>query len=130
MVGIGVTIDENTLKALLKDVPDLFHNISLTIDHPICRLGECRLCLDKCPTNALYQKERVELIPELCNGCGGCVLVCMVPGCIQLTRTRNETGKQEVLSTPKEVEKSLRALNKRKKQKAGKIAFVDMLKDC
>lgn len=124
-----MALDEKTLKELLKDTPDLFQNISLTIDHPICILGECRLCLDKCPTNALYQKERVELIPELCIGCGGCVLVCMVPGCIKLVRERKNNHKKEILTVPKDVEKSLNAVNKRKKRDVEKKAFSHILRD-
>ena len=69
-------IDEKTLKELLKDAPDHYKYISLSIDHAICRLGECRLCIDKCPTTAFYQKDRVELIPELCVGCGICQYRC------------------------------------------------------
>jgi len=119
-----MTIDENTLKELLKDAPDLFQNVSLTIDHATCRLGECRICIDKCPTNALFQQERVELIPELCVGCGGCVLLCMVPGCIKLVRVRKDTGQKETLTIPRDVEKSLRALNKRKKLDVGRNVFA------
>ena len=124
-----MALDEKTLKELLKDTPDLFQNISLTIDHPICILGQCRLCLDKCPTNALYQKERVELIPELCIGCGACVLVCMVPGCIKLVRERKDNHKKETLSVPKDVEKSLNAVNKRKKRNVEKEVFSHILRD-
>jgi hypothetical protein len=41
----------------------------------------------------------------------------MVPGCIKLTRTRSKTGKIEVLTTPKEVIKSIRAENSKKRRK-------------
>lgn len=123
-----MTIDETTLKELLKDTPDHYRYISLNIDHAICRLSDgCRLCIDKCPTNAFYQKERVELIPELCIGCGACVLVCMVPGCIKLTRERKDTGRKETVTIPKDVEKLLRALNKRKKRDLGKKVFEHIL---
>lgn len=124
-----MSIDEKTLKELLKDAPDHYRYINLSIDHAICILGECRLCIDKCPTNAFYQKERVELIPELCVGCGACVLVCMVPGCIILTRERKDTGRKETLTTPKDVEKSLSALNKRKKLDVGRKVFAHIIEE-
>ncbi len=123
-----MTIDEKTLKELLKDAPDHYRYISLKIDHAICRLSDgCRLCIDKCPTNAFYQKERVELIPELCIGCGACVLVCMVPGCIKLIRERKDTGRKEAVTTPKDVEKLLAALNIKKKRDVGRKVFEHIL---
>ncbi|MHA2330956.1 MAG: hypothetical protein ACXAEU_02930 [Candidatus Hodarchaeales archaeon] len=94
-----------------------FEGCSIEINHSTCRLGECQLCLLNCPTNALYQQNRVEIIHELCVGCGSCVLLCMVPGCIKLTRTRSKTGKIEVLTTPKEVIKSIGAENSKKRRK-------------
>ena len=64
-----------------------------------------------------------------CIGCGACVLVCMVPGCIKLVRERKDNHKKETLTIPKDVEKSLNALNKRKKKDVEKKAFSHILRD-
>ena len=60
---------------------------------------------------------------------GGCVLVCMVPGCIKLVRERKNNHKKEILTVPKDVEKSLNAVNKRKKRDVEKKAFSHIFRD-
>ena len=106
-----------------------FDFIELKIDHATCRLGECRLCIEHCPTNALYQSEKVELVPDLCIACGGCVLLCMVPKCMELTRVRKATGQKETMRTTNEVKKLLGALNTRKRQKILRDAYQKKKED-
>ncbi|MFW9917829.1 MAG: hypothetical protein ACFFGZ_19690 [Candidatus Thorarchaeota archaeon] len=98
------------------NAPQLYDEINLAIDDPVCvRSQGCKLCVEKCPTKALYMGNKVELIQELCIACGGCVRVCMVPGCITLTRRRKTTGRVDKFSTPLQAQKIDAAENARKK---------------
>ncbi|MFX0094695.1 MAG: hypothetical protein ACFFBD_23365 [Candidatus Hodarchaeota archaeon] len=106
-----------------------FEFVELKIDHSICRLGECRLCLEHCPTNALYQSDKVELIPDLCIACAGCILLCMVPKCMKLTRIRKVTGQKEVLQTTTEVKNLINAQNSKKRQKILQEAYKKRKED-
>jgi Na+-translocating ferredoxin:NAD+ oxidoreductase RNF subunit RnfB len=111
-------MDSLEAKKMLEELnaPQHFDEITLSIDDPICvRSQGCRLCVDKCPTNALYMGNKVELVQALCIGCGGCIRVCMVPGCITLTRKRKSTGRVEKFSTPLQTQKIDAAENARKK---------------
>ncbi|MHA2233453.1 MAG: ATP-binding protein [Candidatus Hodarchaeales archaeon] len=113
-----MAMDRLEAKKMLEELnaPQLFDEIQLLIDDPVCvRSQGCRLCVDKCPTKALYMGNKVEFIQDLCNGCGGCVRVCMVPGCITLTRRRKSTGRLENFSTPLDTQKIDAAENARKK---------------
>ncbi len=112
-------IEEVEIQRILEELnaPQLFKDIVLSIDDPICvRSQGCKLCVDKCPTKALYMGNKVELISGLCNGCGGCVRVCMVPGCMTLTRTRIDTNRIEKFSTPNQIQKIDNARNALKRQ--------------
>lgn len=113
-----MAMDSLETKKMLEELnaPQLFDEIQLSIDDPVCvRSQGCRLCVDKCPTKALYMGNKVELIQDLCIGCGGCVRVCMVPGCITLIRRRKSTGRLENSSTPLDTQKIDAAENARKK---------------
>ena len=112
-----MTLSEEEVEEILRSVGarEDFFEVSLSIDHSICRLGECKLCLDHCPTQALFQAKQVEIIPQLCTGCGSCILLCMVPGCMKLKRKRKDDGKEEILSTPEDVLLSVNADNHKKR---------------
>lgn len=113
-----MSMDSLEAKKMLEELNaiDYFADITLTIDDPICvRSQGCKLCVDKCPTKALYMGNKVELIQELCIGCGGCIRVCMVPGCMTLTRRRKSTGRMDKFSTPLQTQKIDAAENARKK---------------
>ena len=85
------------------NVEDRFEEGSITIDKRTCRGVECKLCIDVCPTNALYWKAgEVGIIEDLCLHCGACVLNCMVDDCIKITRKRPD-GTTETFSNPKDV---------------------------
>ena len=85
------------------NVKDLFKEGTITIDKRTCRGVERKLCIDACPTNALYWKAgEVGIIDDLCIHCAACVLNCMVDDCIKVTRKRPD-GKTETFSNPKDV---------------------------
>lgn len=68
-----------------------------------CKGVECQFCIKVCPTKALYWKAgEIGIIDDLCVYCTSCVLSCMVDGCIQVKRKR-EDGVVEQFSTPAEV---------------------------
>ena len=95
------TVREELLEPF--NVQDRFKEGSIIIDKRTCRGVECKLCIDACPTNALYWKAgEVGIIDDLCLHCGACVLCCMVDDCIKITRKRSD-GKTEAFSNPKEV---------------------------
>ena len=101
---------------------------NVRIDWKTCRGVDCRLCIDACPTNALYWKEgEVGIVKELCIFCVGCVGVCLVDDCIQVSRTRSD-GKIERFSNAREVLALLRNINsgkavERTKSRAQAIAY-------
>ena len=60
----------------------------ISINKFTCVGAQCKLCIDKCPTNALYWGTgEVGLIEDLCVYCGACVANCMVDDCIKVERT-------------------------------------------
>ncbi len=70
-------------------VKDLFPKGSITINKYTCTGVQCKLCVKACPTNALYwTSQGVGITEELCVHCEACVLSCMVPDCIKITRKR------------------------------------------
>jgi Fe-S-cluster-containing dehydrogenase component len=81
---------------------EYFEEGNITIDKVTCRGIECKLCIEACPTNALYWDDGVVKIEEdLCIYCNACVLSCIVDDCIIVTRKR-KSGEVEKLGTPRE----------------------------
>lgn len=92
---------EELLKAVGID-EEFFESGDITIDKFTCRGAECKLCIDECPTNALYWDEgQVKIERDLCIYCNACVLSCIVDNCIIVTRKRS-TGETERFGTPRE----------------------------
>ena len=82
----------------------------VTIDVATCRGVECKLCIEACPTHALYWASgEVKLEADLCIYCTACVLSCIVDDCIVVTR-RRRSGERERFSRPIE---AVRLLNQR-----------------
>lgn len=95
-------------------VEEKFAEGDIRIDWKTCRGVDCRLCIDACPTNALYWREgEVGIAKELCIFCVGCVGVCLIDDCIQVSRKR-PTGKIERFSNAREILRLLRNINSRK----------------
>lgn len=96
-------------------VKEFFPEGRISINKRTCWGVECKLCIEACPTNALYWKAgEVGIIDDLCVYCGACVLCCMVDDCIKVKRKR-EDGKNESFSKPKEVLKLQEKINSRKR---------------
>ncbi|MFQ6064202.1 MAG: 4Fe-4S binding protein [Candidatus Bathyarchaeia archaeon] len=76
---------------------------------------ECKLCIEACPTNALYWKSgKVGVTEELCVFCTACVLSCIVDDCIKVERRRPNGGMEE-FSTPEQALRLLNSINSRKR---------------
>ena len=96
-------------------VKEFFTEGTIKINKRICWGVECKLCIDACPTNALYWKAgEVGITEDLCVYCGACVLCCMVEDCIKVERKR-EGGKAEQFSKPKDVLKLQEKINAKKR---------------
>jgi len=96
-------------------VKEFFPEGRISINKRTCWGVECKLCIEACPTNALYWKAgEVGIIDDLCVYCGACVLCCMVDDCIKVKRKR-EDGTNESFSKPKEVLKLQENINSRKR---------------
>jgi Fe-S-cluster-containing dehydrogenase component len=81
---------------------DFFESGDITIDKFTCLGAECKLCIEACPTNALYWNEGVVKIEkDLCIYCNACVLSCIVDHCILVARKR-KSGELERFGTPRE----------------------------
>ena len=84
-------------------IKEYFVEGSITINERICQGLECKICIEKCPTNALYWRAgRVAITEELCIYCTACVYNCIVDDCIKVTRKR-PTGEVETYSKPADV---------------------------
>jgi len=84
-------------------IKEFFEEGSISIDKRTCKGVECKLCIEACPTNALYWKSgEVGVVEELCVFCTACVYNCIVDNCIQVSRKR-PNGKTEKFSTPRDV---------------------------
>ena len=82
---------------------DLYPEGSITINKYTCVGVQCKLCIEACPTNALYwTNSGIGVTEDLCLHCEACVLSCMVDDCIKVTRKR-EDGKTETFSNTKDV---------------------------
>ncbi|KON32160.1 hypothetical protein AC478_01075 [miscellaneous Crenarchaeota group-1 archaeon SG8-32-3] len=104
-------------------VKEFFEEGSISIDKRTCWGLECKLCIEKCPTNALYWKTgEVGIVEDLCVYCGACVLCCMVDDCIKVKRIR-EDGSSERFSKPREIVKLQDKINAKKRLQRVKTIF-------
>ncbi len=86
-------------------IKELYKDGKISINKFTCVGGQCKLCIQKCPTNALYWGTgEVGIIEDLCVYCGACVVNCMVDNCIKIERTR-DSGETERLSKVSDVVK-------------------------
>ncbi len=101
-------------------VKEVFDKGEMKINRRTCRGVDCRLCIQACPTNALYWKEgEVGIVEELCVYCTSCVNVCMIDNCIHVSRVRPE-GETEKFSSPQEIQRLLRRISCRKTEERTK----------
>ena len=97
-------------------VEDLFERGGITIDKKTCLGVECKLCIDVCPTYALYwRRGEIGIDEDLCIYCTACVLCCCVDDCVQVHR-RRLNGKEEKFSNPKHVLILLNQINTEKRK--------------
>jgi Fe-S-cluster-containing hydrogenase component 2 len=97
-------------------VREFFAEGKISVDKRTCWGLECKLCVEACPTNALYWRSgEVGVVDELCVYCGACVLCCMVDDCIRVER-RREDGRMERFSRSKDVVKVQEKVNARKRR--------------
>ncbi len=94
---------------------EYFEEGSVEIDMRTCKGLECNLCVEACPTNALYWKAgEIGIIEDLCVYCAACVFNCIVDNCIRVRRKRPH-GKVETFTTPRDVLRLLHNINSRKR---------------
>jgi Fe-S-cluster-containing hydrogenase component 2 len=106
-------------------VKEFFEEGNIKIDMKTCKGVECKLCIEVCPTNALYWKAgEIGITEELCIYCTSCVLNCMVDDCIEIERKR-PNGETETFSKPHDVLVLLDKINVRNRIKAIKMLFPD-----
>jgi ferredoxin len=99
---------------------------SVRINWKTCRGVECKLCIDACPTNALYWREgEVSIAEKLCVFCVGCVGVCLIDDCIQVSRKR-PSGEVESFSNAREVLILLHTINSKKAVERTKSRFQNI----
>jgi len=103
-------------------VKELFKEGSININKYKCVGVQCKLCVNACPTNALYWKRgELGITEDMCVYCGACVLNCMVDDCIKIERTREE-GEIERFSKPKDVITLAEKINTKKR--LGRVTAV------
>ena len=96
-------------------IEEFFAEGSITINKRTCQGVECKLCVEVCPTNALFWRAgEVGITPELCIYCGACVLSCIVDDCMKIVRKRL-TGEVETFSKPTEVTMLQHCINAKKR---------------
>jgi Fe-S-cluster-containing dehydrogenase component len=104
-------------------VKEFFIDGDIKIDKKTCKGVECKLCIDVCPTNALFWKSgEVGIVKELCVYCLACVWSCIVDDCIQVQRKRSN-GKMEKVSTPKKVLLTIKRINTKKRRERVEDTF-------
>ena len=96
-------------------IEERFESGSISIDTSICRGLECKLCIEACPTNALYWGYgEVKVVEDLCIYCTACVVNCIVDNCIKVFRRRPD-GRGESYSTPRDVLRLFENINSKKR---------------
>jgi len=96
-------------------ITEFFEEGNINIDKRTCKGVECKLCIEACPTNALYWKSgEVGVVEELCIFCTACVSNCIVDNCIQVGR-RRPNGEIEKFSTPRDVLRLLDSIASKKR---------------
>lgn len=96
-------------------IREYFADGSISINSVTCRGLECKLCIEACPTNALYWGGgRVNVVEDLCIYCAACVLSCIVDDCIKVSRRRLD-GRVEAFSRPGEAAKLLQTISSRRR---------------
>jgi len=106
-------------------IKEFFEEGSISIDKRTCKGVECKLCIEACPTNALYWKSgEVGIVEELCVFCTACVANCIVDNCIRISRKR-PNGEIERFSTPTDALTLLSRLNSERRIEAIKLLFSD-----
>lgn len=97
-------------------VKEFFADGSIQINTSVCDGVECKLCIEACPTNALYWGNgKVNVVEELCVFCTACILSCIVDDCIKVKRKR-ANGEVEEFSNPTEALMLLHKINTRKRR--------------
>ena len=97
------------------DITEFFVEGSVAINKRTCKGVECKLCIEACPTNALFWKAgEIGITEELCVYCGACVLSCIVDDCIKIVRKRSN-GEVESFSKPKDFTTLQYSINAKKR---------------
>jgi len=110
----------------LMGVKEFFEGGSIQIDMKTCKGVECNLCIEACPTKALYWKAgEIGIQRELCVYCAACVWSCIVDDCIRVER-RRPNGKTERFSSPREVFRLLDSINSQKRVERMESRFPDL----
>jgi len=105
---------EQLLKSI--GIQEFFEEGSIKIDAGTCDGVECKLCIEACPTNALYWGSgKVGIVDELCVFCTACVLGCIVDDCIKVKRKRAD-GEVEEFSSPAQALRLQHKINTRKRR--------------
>lgn len=96
-------------------IKEFFVEGSITINKRTCQGVECKLCIEACPTNALYWRAgEVGITEDLCIYCGACVLSCIVDDCMKIVRKRS-TDEVESFSKPRDFLTLQNDINARKR---------------
>lgn len=104
-------------------VKEFFAEGNITINKRTCQGVECKLCIEVCPTSALYWKAgEIGITEELCVYCGACVLSCIVDDCIKITRKR-EKGEVESFSKPRDFVTLQQGINAMKRYERTRDVF-------
>lgn len=105
------------------DIKEFFAEGSITINKKTCQGVECKLCIEACPTKALFWKAgEIGIIEELCIYCGACVLSCIVDDCIKIARKKLNDN-YERFSKPKGFIRLQHCINSKKRRKRVKSLF-------
>ena len=97
-------------------VKEYFEEGSISINKKTCKGVECKLCIEACPTHALYwMSGEVGIVEDLCIFCTACVWNCIVDGCIHVQR-RRPNGEVEEFSNPREVLTLLHKINAKERR--------------